>query len=140
MWHREHLCEEILTLMDKPVQKPVKKKRYLPDLETDDAIWEAKAGTYFTTGTAHEKILGCPFKYAEIPHLYGKPLKIVCLGGAEKVCREQYGNLQGELCSPQKKEFLDFYKERGIEFVAATDLLSELLPKPQVSSILGAWN
>jgi hypothetical protein len=35
----------------------------------------AIAKTLYTSGTAGEKILGCPFKYAEIPdHLYGKPL------------------------------------------------------------------
>jgi hypothetical protein len=63
---------------------------------------EVKCGTYYTNGTAHEKILGCPFKYADIPILYSKPLKIVCIGGAEKICREQYGNLSGEKCIGRK--------------------------------------
>lgn len=122
----EHLCEELYTLLGKEVSKPVKLDHYQPDLEVDDAILEAKAGTYFTEGTAHEKILGTPFKYAEIPDLYGKPLKIICIGGAEKRCREQYGNLPGEKCTPQKKSFLDFYKERGLEFIGATDILKSV--------------
>jgi len=119
----EHLCEELFALTGKKCTKPLKKNHYQPDCETDDWIVEAKASTFYTEGTAGEKILGTPFKYAEVPDLYGKPLKIVCIGGAEKECREQYGNLPGEKCSTQKKSFLDFYKEQGIEYMGATDIL-----------------
>ena len=123
----EHLCEEIYLLLGKEFSKPVKKEHYQPDYEVDDAIVEAKAGTFHTGGTAGEKILGCPFKYAEIPDLYSKPLKILCIGGAEKVCRDQYGNLVGAKCSAQKKRFLDFFKENRIEYIGATDILQTLL-------------
>ncbi len=123
----EHLCEEIYILLGKEVSKPVKKEHYQPDSEVDDAIVEAKAGTFHTGGTAGEKILGCPFKYAEIPELYSKPLKILCMGGAERVCREQYGNLAGAKCSKQKKKFLDFFKENKIEYLGATDILKSLV-------------
>ena len=122
----EHLCEEIYTLLGKTVTKPAKKEHFCPDREVDDAIVEAKAGTFHTGGTAGEKILGCPFKYAEIPDLYGKPLKILCMGGAEKVCRESYGNLPGAKCSPQKKKFLDFFRENRIEYIGASDILRSL--------------
>jgi hypothetical protein len=122
----EHICEEIYTLLGKIVSKPVKKEHYQPDSEVDDAILEAKAGTFHTGGTAGEKILGCPFKYAEIPDLYGKPLKILCMGGAEKVCRESYGNLPGAKCSVQKKRFLDFFRENRIEYIGASDILISL--------------
>lgn len=123
----EYLCEEIYILMGKEVSKPVKKENYQPDSEIDDAIVEAKTQTFHTGGTAGEKILGCPFKYAEIPDLYGKPLRILCMGGAEKVCREQYGNLAGVKCSTQKKRFLDFFKENRIEYIGATDILTALV-------------
>ena len=123
----EHLCEEILFLQGKNVSKPIKKNHYQPDSEVDDGIWEAKAGTFHTGGTAGEKILGCPFKYAEIPDLYGKPLTILCMGGAEKICRTQYGNLPGEKLSLQKQAFLDFFKSQKIEFVGATDILKGLI-------------
>jgi len=122
----EHICEEIFTLLGKNVSKPVKKEHYQPDTEVEDAIVEAKAGTFYTGGTAGEKILGCPFKYAEIPDLYGKPLKILCMGGAEKICRESYGNLPGTKCSVQKKKFLDFFRENRIEYIGATDILTSL--------------
>ena len=122
----EYICEEIYTLLGKVVSKPVKKENKQPDLETDDAILEAKTQTFYTSGTAGEKILGCPFKYAEIPDLYEKPLKILCMGGAEKVCRESYGNLPGPKCSAQKNKYLDFWREQGIEYVGASDMLRQL--------------
>jgi len=122
----EHICEEIYTLLGKDVSKPANKNKHQPDSEVDDAIIEAKTQTFFTGGTAGEKILGCPFKYAEIPDLYGKSLKILCMGGAEKVCRESYGNLPGAKCSPKKKMFLDFFRENKIEYIGATDILISL--------------
>lgn len=122
----EHICEELCLLMGKEFYKPVNKHHYQPDIEVEDTIWEAKANTFFTSGTAAEKILGCPFKYAEVPELYGKPLKILCMGGAEMLCREKYGNLPGDKCSKQKKMFLDFFRSNHIEFVGATDILNTL--------------
>lgn len=119
----EYLCEEIYTLLGKCVSKPMKKLQYQPDIEIEDAIIEAKCGTYYTSGTAGEKILGCPFKYAEIPELYDKPLKIMCIGGAEKACRDDYGNLPGSKCNGTKSKFLDFFRSHGIEFIGATDIL-----------------
>jgi hypothetical protein len=120
----EYICEELYTLLGKAVTKPVKKEGYQPDLETEDYIIEVKTGTYNTSGTAGEKILGCPFKYCDIPRLYGKNLKIVCIGGAEQACKK-YGNLPGENCSEQKQKFLDFFSENGIEYMGITsDLLS----------------
>jgi len=123
----EHLVEEFNYILGKEVSKPINKEHYQPDCEVDDAILEAKAQTFYTSGTAGEKILGCPFKYAEIPELYSKPLKIICMGGAERICREQYGNLPGAKCSPQKKQFLDFFKENNIEYIGATDILRGLV-------------
>ena len=123
----EHIIEEICFLQGKVVSKPVKKEHYEPDLEVDDEILEVKTGTFHTGGTAGEKILGCPFKYAEIPDLYGKPLRIICIGGAEKICRESYGNLPGVKCSPQKKKFLDFFRENRIEYIGASDILRSLI-------------
>lgn len=123
----EHLVEEFNYILGKEVSKPINKEHYQPDCEVDDAILEAKAQTFYTSGTAGEKILGCPFKYAEIPELYSKPLKIICMGGAERICREQYGNLPGAKCSPQKKKFLDFFKENNIEYIGATDILTGLV-------------
>ena len=65
----EHLCEEICIIKGKEYNKPINKNHYEPDLEIDEYIIEAKTQTFYTEGTAGEKILGCPFKYAEVPCL-----------------------------------------------------------------------
>lgn len=122
----EHICEEMYMLFGKTVTKPVKKNHYQPDLEIDNSIIECKSGTFYTGGTANEKILGCPFKYAEIPELYQKPLKILCIGGAEKMCRESYGNLTGTKCSMQKNKFIQFFRENQIEYIGVSDMLRKL--------------
>jgi len=122
----EHLCEELYLIQGKTVTKPIKKNHFQPDSETDNVILEAKTQTYHTSGTAGEKILGCPFKYAEIPELYEKPLNIICIGGAERICREQYGNLSGTKSTPAKMRFLKFFKENQIEYIGATDILSRV--------------
>lgn len=123
----EGICKEFYILRGKVVSKPANINNYEPDWEVDDVIIEAKTQTFYTDGTAGEKILGTPFKYAEIPDLYGKPLKIICLGGAEKVCRESYGNLTGPKSSTQKNMFLDFFRERGIEYIGASDIIKNLI-------------
>ncbi len=121
----EHLFEELCMLSGEGVSKPVKKENFRPDWETPSAIVEVKTGTYYTQGTAGEKILGVPFKYADIPNMYAKPLHIVCIGGAEKYCREQ--GIIGECSSLNKKRFLDFYREQQIEFIGATDIVKQLI-------------
>lgn len=125
----EYLCEELCVLCGaRDVTRPSRKEHFCPDLEIHDAIIEVKTGTYNTSGTASEKILGCPFKYADVPILYGKPLFIVCIGGAERICRENYGNLAGTaMCTPQKRKFLDFFRECGIRYIGATDVLRALI-------------
>lgn len=122
----EALCSELYLLENKNVSKTKPKKGYQPDFETEDEVIEVKTGTYYTPGTASEKILGCPFKYIDVPSLWNKPLKIICIGGAEKICRDSYGILEGTKQTDSKKMVLQFYKDRGIEYVAATDILKRI--------------
>lgn len=123
----EYLCQEIQVALGKNPFIPVTKEGFHPDVETEDQMVEAKAGTYFTTGTAHEKIAGVFFKYADVPTLYGKPLVIVCLGGAERLARDQYGLLAGDKCTPQKQRILEFHRANGVEVVGATELLMRMI-------------
>lgn len=123
----QQICHELYTLLGKHVKNPVKKSGYLPDKEVDDAIIEVKTQTYNTTGTAGEKILGVPMKYSDIPDLYGKPLKILCIGCAEKECRDKYQLFSYEKCTPKRRMLLDTYKTMNIEYIAATDLLKRVL-------------
>jgi hypothetical protein len=131
----EYMCKELYALQGKATSKPLNKNNFQPDVEIDDAIVEVKTQTYHTTGTAGEKIMGAAFKYAEIPELYGKPLKIMCFGGAEKICRESYGNLPGKKCSTQKQKFLDFFRQNQITYVGATDVLRSIYTDAQKTSI-----
>jgi hypothetical protein len=123
----QDLVKEILITYGKDVFIPKKKSGFQPDLETYSHIIECKTQTYFTTGTAGEKILGVPFKYRNIPKLYGKPLLIICMGGAEKLCKETYGILEGDACDETASEMLNFYKEKlNIEYIGYTELIERL--------------
>jgi hypothetical protein len=119
----EHLCKELYILQGKEIHKPKKQQHFQPDWETDDAVLEVKTQTFFTTGTAGEKIFGVPFKYADVPGLYGKPLHIICMAGAEKMCRDN--GMIGP-CYSAKQKCIDLYRDGHIEFVAATDILQSL--------------
>jgi len=59
-----------------------------PDIETDKNVIEVKTGTYFTSGTSHDKIPSIIFKYSNISELSGKPVKAVMLGRAASFCSE----------------------------------------------------
>lgn len=107
----------------------LRNKKYDPDLECDEFVYEVKGRTWNTSGTAGEKILGVPLKYAEIPKLYGKPLKIILVGYQEWEARNAFafGDLLDEQNQiPQVVEALGFYKKRGIEYIGFTDILKEL--------------
>jgi hypothetical protein len=123
----ECICKEIYIILGKTVTIPVKKEELEPDWEIDDAILEVKTQTFLTSGTAAEKIPGCPFKYADVPELYGKPLKIICIAGAEKYSREHNGNLPGAKVTRQKQKILDFFRELQCEFIAATDIFKSMI-------------
>lgn len=132
----ENLVEEALIKLGRknvrrttPMKSSLRDKKYQPDLECDDFVYEVKGRNWITPSTAGEKILGTPLKYGEVPTLYGKPLQIVLVGYQEYEAREGYafGDLLDE--NNQTRELHDslaFYKEHNIEYVAFTDLLKEL--------------
>lgn len=128
----ETILFEILTLHEKNPKRittgkvGANKKRLMPDFEADDGIYENKARTYKTSGTAGEKILGTPIKYSECRRLFKKPLYIVCMGFQEKEADESF-----QIFDPKSKELkkiLEFYdNEIGIKYIKASDLLKELV-------------
>ena len=134
----EHICEEFQYLTQHEPKKPIKKNTFEPDVETDESMWEVKTQTYFTEGTAGEKILGVPIKYADVPELYGKPLRILCIGCAEQKCRNQYGVLPGPAMVPSKQKILHFYESMNISYIGATDLMQnynkQTLEQPPLST------
>jgi hypothetical protein len=104
-------------------------KKYDPDLECDDFVYEVKGRSWTMSGTAGEKILGVPLKYGEVPRIYHKPLKIVLIGYQEYEARHMWQF--GDLLDPQNqtqelREALAYHKEHGIEYIGFTDILKEL--------------
>lgn len=117
----ESLVEEIYKDKGIKIWRPKSKEGYRPDFETDSEVIEVKSRTYTTTGTIGEKILGCPFKYAEVPKLFGKPLKIVLMAYEEY---EAINNFEiFDDISVEKKEFITFFKSKKIEYMKCSELL-----------------
>ncbi|HBI34476.1 MAG TPA: hypothetical protein DEA43_00985 [Candidatus Moranbacteria bacterium] len=112
-------------------------KKYDPDLECDEFVYEVKGRSWSTPGTAGEKILGVPLKYGELPRLYKKPLQIVLVGYQEYEAREKFAF--GDLLdknnqTTELRDSLAFYKEHNIEYVAFTDILKK------IGFDYGCWN
>jgi hypothetical protein len=119
----EGVVEEILTIQGNNVRKPEKKNGYKPDWETDDAIYEVKTRSWTTSGTAGEKILGVPYKYASIPRLYNKPLYIVLVAYQEYEAVNSF-NLFNNAC-PERQKIIDLWKEMNIFYIKCSDLLNQ---------------
>lgn len=122
----EHITEELILLRGDEFYKPERIDGMEPDLGDSHTLWETKAGTYFTDGTAHEKIMGVFMKYRNVPKLYGKPLKVICMGRAEQTARDQFGLLPGPKMDETAMTILDAARDLDIEYVGATDLLMKL--------------
>lgn len=120
----EQLVKEVLEKQGKQVWRPKQKEKMRPDWETNEYVWEVKSRNWNTPGTAGEKVLGTMYKYSDIPRLYGKPLKIVCVAYQEyevcdgSNCKKIFGEVSSE-----KKGFLEYAKQIGIEYIKFSDLL-----------------
>lgn len=132
---QELVMEALVKLGRKNVRKTIsmkssiRDKKYRPDLECDEYVYEVKGRSWSTPGTAGEKILGAPLKYGEIPRLYGKNLQIILVGYQEYEARNCFGF--GDLVdednqTPELRKTLAFFKDQDIEYVAFTDILTEI--------------
>lgn len=120
----EDLVRDTLKELGKNPRKPKSIGGYLPDWETDDAIWEVKTRSWTVSGTAGEKVLGTMFKYAQVPELYGKPLKIVCVAYQEWELSHGTTRIFGDVCVQQRK-MLETAKTNGIEYVKFSELVGK---------------
>ena len=122
----ENFVAKILSNSGYTVNRPIKKACYKPDWEIEKAIIEVKTRNWTTPGTAGEKVLGSPYKYAAIPRLYGKPLKIICVAYQEYELT--YGNTkvfgEDKDIHIEQKKMLDEWKRWGIEFVKFSDIIN----------------
>lgn len=118
----EYIAKKLIERKYGEIWRPKTINGFRPDLETKDYIFEIKSRTYTTTGSAGEKILGSPFKYCDVPTLYGKPLRIIVLGYQEYEAVAKFKLFSDDRTS-KKYEVLQFYKNLGIEFIKGSSLL-----------------
>jgi len=122
----EQLVYDVLEARGENPRKVEKKGGFVPDWETDEYIYEVKTSNWWVAGTAGEKVLGTWIKYQEIPELYGKPLRIVCV--AQQEWELEYGKTKyfGENVTEKTKQVLDLARSWGIEYVRFRDLVEVL--------------
>jgi len=122
----EYLVHDTLSYMGKNPRRVKKLNGFLPDWETDDAIYEVKTSNYYVDGTAGEKVLGTFIKYQDIPTLYNKPLYIVC------VANQEYELTQGKTCyfgnniKDKTKEVLKLANKWQIKYIKFSDLIKNI--------------
>ena len=121
----ENLVYQILKKQGKNPEKPKKKNNFLPDWETDEYIYEVKSSSWWVPGTAGEKVLGTFIKYQDIPKLYNKPLRIVCVAFQEYELTYGKTPYFGKNVTEKTKKILDLAKSWNIEYVKFSDLVKE---------------
>ena len=119
----ERLVYDVLKLRGENPRKPVIKGGFAPDWETDDFIYEVKTSNWWVSGPAGEKVFGTFVKYQDIPELYGKPLKIVCLAYQEEEFTNGKTKYFGENITKKTKQVLDLAASWNIEYVKFSDLV-----------------
>lgn len=122
----EELVYDVLELMGKNPKKTKSINGFKPDWETDDYIYEVKTSNWWVSGTAGEKVLGTWIKYQDIPELFGKPLRIVCVAFQEYEL--EYGKVKyfGENISEKTKKLLELAKTWNIEYIRFSDLVMNI--------------
>jgi len=120
----EGLVYDVLKLNGENPRKVEIKNGFKPDWETDDYIYEVKTSNWCVSGTAGEKVLGTWIKYQNIPEIYGKPLKIVCVANQEYEL--EFGKIKyfGDNISKKTKEVLSLAQMWKIEYIRFSDLVT----------------
>ena len=118
----ENLVFDILKLRGENPKKVEHKGGFQPDWETDDYIYEVKTSNWWVSGTAGEKVLGTCIKYQDIPELYGKPLRIVCVAFQEYELTHGKTKYFGDI-TKKTKQLLDLARSWEIEYIKFSDLI-----------------
>lgn len=118
----EQLVKEYYILTNEFKTDKPKIKNYILDLETNKNIIEVKTSSFFTTGTAKEKIYGVPWKYSNVSLECKKPLLVILLGCNKGLC-----DLVEQSNCKNKESIKQFWKDNlNVEFIKFTDLLNNL--------------
>jgi len=123
----ERLVRDILQLRGENPIKPERKSGFEPDWETDEYIYEVKTSNWWVDGTAGEKVYGTFIKYQNIPELYGKPLKIVCVANQEYELTHGKTKYFGPDITKKTQDVLDLASSWHIEYVKFSDLVSPVI-------------
>ena len=119
----EDLVRFILERNGHKVWKPKKINGFCPDWESNDFIYEVKCRNWTTSGTIGDKVYGVPYKYSDVPRLYNKPLKIICVAYQEYELTHNNNKIFSDDISLEKKNILKFWKNMHIEFIPFSQLL-----------------
>ena len=122
----EKLVFDVLQARGENPRKVVRMDGFEPDWETDDYIYEVKTSNWWVSGTAGEKVYGTFIKYQNIPRLYGKPLKIVCVAYQEYELTNGKTKYFGENITKKTQLILDIAKSWDIEYIRFSDLIKPL--------------
>jgi len=125
----EKLVYDVLQLRGENPRKVVRKDGFEPDWETDQYMYEVKTSNWWVSGTAGEKVYGTFIKYQNIPELYGKPLRIVCVAYQEEELLNGKTKYFGENITEKTKQILELASSWGIEYIQFSDLVSSILDK-----------
>lgn len=125
----EKLVYDVLQLRGENPRKVVRRDGFEPDWETDEYMYEVKTSNWWVSGTAGEKVYGTFIKYQNIPELYGKPLKIVCVAYQEEELTNGKTKYFGDNITEKTQGALDMAKSWGIEYIRFSDLVSPILDK-----------
>lgn len=116
------ILQEIIPGGWKPKVRKLKgRKGCRLDWEDENFVYEFKTQFHLSGGTAQEKIPAVPIKYAKVPKMFGKPLRIICIAGAETYTRE----FLPDDC-PMIRDLLALWKNWNIEYVWGSDLIKDL--------------
>ena len=121
----ENLVYDILRIRGENPRKIEKRGGFQPDWETDKYIYEVKTSNWWVPGTAGEKVLGTWIKYQDIPELYGKPLRIVCVASQEDELTHGKTKYFGDI-TKKTQEILDIARTWEIEYIKFSDLLANI--------------
>lgn len=96
---------------------------------------EVKAGAYTVGGTAHEKILGVPFKYEKVVEKKSKPVLILCIGSAEKFGWKYglFNDFTTGKIQENPSKILEFFNKTGFTYYPFSFLLQENSQLPILS-------
>jgi hypothetical protein len=123
----EGLVFEVLKMRGENPRKVVRKEGFEPDWETDEYMYEVKTSNWWVAGTAGEKVYGTFIKYQNIPELYGKPLRIVCVANQEEELTNGKTKYFGEKITSKTQQILDLASSWGIEYVKFSELVSPII-------------